>query len=264
MAALAPNRKNRRLTPAAAATLAALVVVITACQDSTGPDTAGGMDQDTVTVLPATGLSDADLKPDGTVVQTADGFTVDGSLEVAVDDTTTFEFTDAELRVRKDSSGHVTSISGTADIPPPADRITFEDPVHAQVGFFSGKYLNDNGDIGILLNDDTDYFVFEIGVALQMNVATGETGEDAVKPISVKVPVGGRILMVIDYTDPMYYVYGEQDLIGAAGVGWSLHGRIPFEPTHQVAGTRLVRSEEHAYRHVYRGQGLQRHGSVGR
>lgn len=236
MAARTLNRKNRKRTPAVAVSVATFLIVAAACQDSTGPDVTGPTGQDTVTVLPATGLTESDLSPAGTVVQTDDGFTVDGSLEVAVDDTTTFEFTDANLRVRKDSGGHVTSISGTAEIPPPADRITFEDPVRAQVGFFSGKYLNENGDIGILLDDDTDYFVFDIGVALQMNVATGETGEDAVKPISVKLPVGGRILMVVDYTDPMYYVYGEQDLIGASGVGWSLHGRIPFEPTHQVAG----------------------------
>jgi hypothetical protein len=42
--------------------------------------------------------------------------------------------------------------------------------------------------------------------------------------------------MVVDYTDPMYYVYGEQDLLGAMGWGWSLNGRLPFVPERSVEG----------------------------
>jgi hypothetical protein len=214
----------------------ALVTISAACAETTGPDTTGGVDRDTATVLPATGVTEEDLSPSGVVTETSDGFTVQGSLGVATSDTTAITFVDADLRVRKDASGNVTSISGTAEIPPPHERIEFEDPVRANVGFFTGEYLNREGDIGILLNDDTDYFVFDFGLALQINVATGETGPDAVKPISVKVPVGGRILMVVDYTDPMYFVYGAQDAIGEVGMGWSFRGRIPFVPNRQVAG----------------------------
>jgi hypothetical protein len=214
----------------------ALVTISAACAESTGPDATGGVDQDTATVLPPTGVTEDDLSPSGIVTETSDGFTVEGSLGMATSETTTITFVDADLRVRKDANGNVTSISGTAEIPPPHERIEFEDPVRANVGFFTGEYLNREGDIGILLDDDTDYFVFDFGLAFQMNIATGETGPDAVKPISVKVPVGGRILMVVDYTDPMYYVYGAQDAIGEAGMGWSFHGRIPFVPNRQVAG----------------------------
>ncbi len=42
--------------------------------------------------------------------------------------------------------------------------------------------------------------------------------------------------MIVDYNDPMYYVYGAQDLLGDAGTGWSQHARIPFVPTHPVQG----------------------------
>lgn len=90
--------------------------------------------------------------------------------------------------------------------------------------------------MGITLKDDTDYFVYDVAVAFQMNIATGRTDSSATRPVSVKLPIGGRILMVVDYTDPMYYVYGEQDLIGGAGVGWSQHSRIPFSPRLPVAG----------------------------
>lgn len=103
------------------------------------------------------------------------------------------------------------------------------------MGLFSGRYLNENRDLAIRLQDDTDYFVYHVRTAFEMRIATGETGADAVKPLKIKAPLGGEILMVMDYTDPMYFVHGSHDLIGEAGIGWSYNGRIPFEPTHPVA-----------------------------
>jgi len=174
-----------------------------------------------------------DLKPEGEVTETADGYTVKGALHVDTQEGKR-SLMNADLDVKFDEEGRLRSVSGSAQIPSPHKRIAFEDPVQADVGFFSGRFLNENRDFGILLQDDTDYFVFNFGVTLQMNVATGETGEEATKPVVVKAPLGGQLLMIVDYNDPMYYVYGAQDLIGAAGTGWSLHGRIPFRPWHPV------------------------------
>jgi hypothetical protein len=185
--------------------------------------------------LPVTNLSRSDLEASGTVVEIEDGFTVDGELKMNTGETSAVTFANAELVVRYDDAGRVRSISGKAEIPSPHERIEFEDPVRADVGFFPGKWLNENRDLGIILQDDTDYFIFDFQLQLQMNIATGETGEEATKPVSVKAPLGGRILMVIDYVDPMYYVWGEQDLLGGVGTGWSLNQRIPFRPTHPVA-----------------------------
>lgn len=183
-----------------------------------------------------TSLDRSDLVASGTVVPTADGYTVDGTLTVRMSDSTNTRFEDADLRVRFDSSNRVTSISGTARVPSPSERIEFANPVHAEVGVFSGAFLNANRDLGILLNDETDYFVFDLSASFQMRIATGETGADATKPLTVGLPIGGRLLMVVDYRDPMYYVFGAQDLIGEAGIGWSRNSRIPFVPRHPVAG----------------------------
>jgi hypothetical protein len=173
-----------------------------------------------------------DLAPEGVVVETADGYQVQGALHVKTDEGEV-SFVNADLDVSFDENGRVRNITGTTEIPSPHERIEFANPVQADVGFFSGKFLNENRDF-ILLKEDTDYFVFNFDVTLEMRIATGETGEGATKPISVKAPLGGQLLMVIDYNDPMYYVYGEQDLLGAAGMGWSLHARIPFVPWHPV------------------------------
>jgi hypothetical protein len=184
--------------------------------------------------LPPTSISRSDLKPSGNVTQTEDGFKVDGELAMATSDSSEVVFHNADVQVRFDAAGRVTGLEGEVEIPSPHERVSFENPVRARVGLYTGRYLNEQGDLGILLQDDTDYFVYDIGVSLQMNVATGDTGEDADKPIVVKAPLGGRILMVVDYTDPMYYTFGSQDLIGSSGVGWSLHQRIPFRPENPV------------------------------
>lgn len=227
--------------PERAASTSVMLIVV-ACSGSpttpvgdAGNGPAGEGPADTATALPPTDLDRSDITPSGDVVETEDGYLVDGSLTMEFGDGESVTFTDAEVRLRFDEEDRLTSFSGRVEIPSPHERIEFEDPVRAEVGLFSGAFLNEERDLGILLKEDTDYFLFDFGVALQMNVATGETGEDAVKPITIKEPVGGRALMVIDYRDPMYYVYGQQDLIGAAGIGWSQNGRIPFVPKHEVA-----------------------------
>jgi hypothetical protein len=188
------------------------------------------------TTCPATAFSRADVEAQGTVVETPNGFTVDGTLSLKMGATERITFAGADVDVRFDQNGKLRSISGKVEIPSPHERITFADPVRADVGIFSGKFLNEERDLGILLKDDTDYFVYDFEVALNMSIATGETGEEATKPVVVRAPIGGRTLMVVDYRDPMYYVYGAQDLLGAIGTGWSLNGRIPFVPKLSVAG----------------------------
>jgi hypothetical protein len=177
----------------------------------------------------------ADLEPAGTVVETADGYTVSGSLAMSTSDTTTITFFDANVRVRFDENDRVTSISGRVRIPSPHPRIRFHDPVQADVGFFRGSYLNKQRDLGILLRDDVDYFLYNYQSAIAMDIATGDTGDEAVKPVTIGVAAGGS-LMIVDYTDPMYYVYGYVDGLADLGFGWSKNGRIPFVPDHPVAG----------------------------
>ncbi len=179
--------------------------------------------------------SEGDIRPVGVVTQTADGYTVTGSLGLTVGGSD-FTFVNANLRVQKDASGRVTNVSGRAQIPSPHERISFTDPVDADVGLFNGKWLNENRELGIRLKDDTDYFVYRVKTAFEMKVATGETGAGATKPIAIRAPFGGEVLFICDYRDPMYYVHGAQDLLGDAGAGWSLHGRLPFVPRYSVAG----------------------------
>jgi hypothetical protein len=208
---------------------------LAACGDNpTAPDVETPVGGGNVAAGPPTSITRDDLHPSGDVTETDDGFTVDGELEMSTSDTSSVVFHNANVQVRYDASGRVTQMTGTVEIPSPHERITFEDPVQARIGLFTGRYLNEQGDLEILLRDDTDYFVYDVQASYQMNVATGETGDDAVKPIVVKAPLGGRITMIIDYDDPMYYTYGAIDLLGSAGLAWSQHHRLPFRPWNPV------------------------------
>ena len=210
------------------ATAAALLLAACSHDNGTAPETPD-------TGYQARHFTRDDLTPSGDVTQTADGYTVKGELDVKTDQGSV-AFANADLDVQFDANNRLRSVSGKVEIPSPSKRVSFADPVQADVGFFTGAYLNQNRDFNILLDDNTDYFVFNVQAAFEMDVATGDTGAEATKPISVKAPLGGQILMIIDYNDPMYYVYGEQDLLGGMGMGWSLNGRIPFVPWHPVNG----------------------------
>jgi len=172
-----------------------------------------------------------DFHPEGDVVETSTGYAVKGALHVDTEEGQT-SFLNADLNVEFDENGFVRNVSGKAEIPPPSDNVEFEDPIQADVGFFSGKFLNENRDFNILLKEDTDYFVFFVKLELKMNIGTDDP--EATKPVSIKAPVGGQVLFISDYRDPMYYVYGAQDLLGAAGFGRSFNGRIPFAPIRPV------------------------------
>jgi hypothetical protein len=185
---------------------------------------------------PATAYSRGDVEAQGKVVQTPQGFTVEGTLSLAVGNGRRVTFHSADLDVRFDGSGRLQSVSGKVQIPSPHDRIAFAEPARADVGLFAGRFLNEHRELPIRLKDDTDYFVYDVQTSLSLSVATGETGAGATRPIVVRAPGGGRILMIVDYRDPMYFVYGEVEGLGAAGMGWSLNGRIPFAPKQAVDG----------------------------
>jgi len=224
MASALTIRKSIRLLAALG-----LAIALAACSDNTTTP-----EPDKEPVYQSRQFTRDDLTAEGEVVETTTGYTVKGALHVDTDEGTT-SFLEANLNVEFDDDGRVMNVTGSAQVPSPHERVEFADPVQADVGFFRGGWLNENREF-IPLKDDTDYFVFNIALTFEMRIATGDTGEEATRPVVVKAPLGGQILMIIDYNDPMYYTYAAQDLIGDAGVGWSLHSRIPFVPTHPVEG----------------------------
>ena len=153
-----------------------------------------------------------DLNPEGTVTETTNGYMVEGSLTLDTEEET-IVFAEADLDVQFNEDGTLKSISGTSEIPAPSNYFEFENPVQADIGFFTGKFLNENRDFEIQLMDERSYFVFAISVGLELNLGVNND-PDAHKPLSIEAPVGGHITFIADYTDPMFFFSLGGDALG--------------------------------------------------
>jgi len=178
-------------------------------------------------------LGKGDLKGEGNVVETDEGMSVDGKLTITTPDNSEVVLEDAEITILYNEDGTVKSMEGKAAVPSPTDYMEFTDPVQADLGYYSGKYLNENWDLDILLIDERYYLGFKIAVALELKVGANSDPE-ATKPLSIKPPVGGHILYIFDYTDPFYYYSAAQDALGAMSFGESSEGNIPYIPIQPV------------------------------
>ncbi|WP_136468870.1 hypothetical protein [Flagellimonas onchidii] len=151
------------------------------------------------------GITRDDITPEGNVVNTGDGYTVEGKVTMETESGEAVVFEEADLDVEFNEDGSLKNFSGTVEIPTPSNYFEFEDPIQADVGFFTGKFLNDNRDFEIRLKDERKYFVFAIAVAIEMTVGANDD-PDATKPITVSPPLsGGHITLIADYDDPMFF-----------------------------------------------------------
>ena len=178
-------------------------------------------------------LSKNNLKGSGTVVETEDGMSVDGSLTITTPNEEEVVLEDAEIIVEYNEDGTVKKMEGKATVPSPTNYMEFSDPVQADLGYYTGKYLNDNWDLDITLVDERFYLAFKIALSLELKVGAKDD-PNATKPLSIKPPVGGHILYIFDYTDPFYFYSAAQDALGSMCFGESLEGNIPYVPIQPV------------------------------
>lgn len=190
----------------------------------------------------------------GTTIETADGFQSQGTLVMAVDGSER-QFEDADLQLKFDAEGNLIELAGETIIPPKvSEHLSLDAQVKTTVGYFSGKDLNADPDIDILLNDDQYYFVYYYGQDLDMTLKDrdGSGGESS---LTLSTPLGGEILFVTDPTDVFYYYYGNIPFVGAAGQGESDNGLIPFEPALEYA--QLDRFDGHSIEKASMGLGVK-------
>jgi hypothetical protein len=178
-------------------------------------------------------LSKSDLKGEGNVVETEDGMSVDGKLTITTPNDEKVVLEEAVITVEYNDDGSIKKMEGSSNVPSPTDYMEFTDPVQADLGYYTGKWLNENWDLDILLVDDRFYLAFRIAVALELKVGAN-SDPNATKPLSIKPPVGGHILYIFDYTDPFYYYSAAQDALGSLSFGESHEGNIPYVPIQPV------------------------------
>lgn len=174
-----------------------------------------------------------DIQTEGTVTETDDGFKLEGELHMETDSSGTVVFKNADVDVQFNADGTLNGVSGTVEVPSPSNYFEFTDPIQADIGFFTGKYLNENRDFEILLVDEISYFVYNIAVTVELKIGANDD-PDATKPLSIKPPVGGHITFIADYNDPMFFFSVGHDLLGSGSVGASFQGKIPYVPTNPL------------------------------
>ena len=205
-------------------------------------------------------FSQDNIVAEGEIIETEDGYLVDGTLIIETDSIGSIVFDNADLDVSFNDDGSLAGMSGTVEVPSPSNYFEFTDPIQADIGFFTGKYLNENRDFEILLVDDVSYFVYNIAVTVELKIGANDD-PDAHKPLSIKPPVGGHITFIADYNDPMYFFSVGQDLLGNGSVGASFGGNIPYVPIQPVDniisfGAKSVRGGSFSFWKVLSASGM--------
>lgn len=209
------------------------IVAADICEDPCGnPKECPGKCKDENLEISST-VTKEDIQTEGTITETDNGFMLEGELRMETDSMGIVVFKNADVDLQFNADGTLNGVSGTVEVPSPSNYFEFTDPIQADIGFFTGKYLNENRDFEILLVDDISYFVYNIAVTVELKIGANDD-PNAVKPLSIKPPVGGHITFIADYNDPMFFFSVGNDLLGGASVGASFKGNIPYVPTNPV------------------------------
>ncbi len=168
-------------------------------------------------VLPGTPGADSAINVKGTAA-----FNVNGNTQTLEDAIVVMEF---------DDQGNLLNMSGETTLPKKmSDGLAINSSVKARIGMFKGVDINADPDLGIMLKDDIDYFVYYIGTKTDITVGSENTTQIKLEP-----PLSGEIVFISDPTDPFYYYYANIPLVGELGRGESENGFIPFKPTENLS-----------------------------
>lgn len=151
----------------------------------------------------ATGLNRDSFIPEGTVTDTENGYQVDGKLTIPLDSIGEVVFDNADIDVSFNDDGSLQSLVGNVEVPPLENFFEFAEPLQAEIGFFSGKFLNDNRNYEIVLKDERFYFVFNIQANIELKIGVNDD-PNASKPLSIS-PGSAGVALITDYTDPMFF-----------------------------------------------------------
>ena len=120
-------------------------------------------------------------------------------------------------------------MNGETVLPPTlSDNVVIDTPARAIVDMMTGAEIYADPDLNILLQEDTQYLVYYLRVGIDLIITDPE--DSSTEVLKLETPLAGEILLIVDPTDPMFYHYGSQPILGERGYGNSLHGLIPFEP----------------------------------
>jgi len=146
----------------------------------------------------------------------------------------TTQMVNADLHTEYDETGNLADLYGLTDLPGSLSDVLHAGPnVRANIGYYTGRQINANPDLGIRLQPDTGYFVYAI--TTEVTVEAGDRQNPGrYNTVTLTLPAGGQTIFITDPCDVMVYRYNGSPA-GDAGYGESDHGLIPFVPNQDWA-----------------------------
>lgn len=167
-----------------------------------------------------------DLTTVGQVIDTAEGFLLEGELSLEGATPVGQVFRDADLNVSFDENGELLSLAGDALIPPQVtSNLGVVGNVRTDVGLYTGAEINADEAFEIQLLDSRQYLVFLASAGVALEVGDRDGGQT----LDISTPLDGKIVIISDPLDEMYYHYGE--IAGEISArAKSDNGLIPYIP----------------------------------
>jgi hypothetical protein len=176
--------------------------------------------------LAAPRFVEEDLTTLGQVTQTAEGFALLGDLSLEGATPVGQVFRDADLNVSFDENGELLGLAGDALIPPViTSNLGVVGNVRTDIGLFTGAQINADEAFEIQLLDSRQYLVFLASAGVDLQLGDRDGGQT----LNISTPLSGKIVIISDPLDEMYYHYGE--IAGElVATGRSDNGLIPYVP----------------------------------
>ncbi len=172
------------------------------------------------------------LMPTGTVIDTGDGYTVNGNLTMQFGENSEQTFSNANLQASFDENMNLVDLAGEGDLPTEfTDNVSLDAGVRADFGLFTGAEINADPAYGATMLDNRQYFLYFLSSGVTLTIQNPAIPAQEITVSAPLLPIPNFILISDPY-DPMVY-YGDG---GDFAYGLSIQGLLPFRPVVNTSG----------------------------
>ena len=172
------------------------------------------------------------LMPAGTVIDTGDGYTVNGELTMQFGNNSEQTFSNTDLQASFDENQNLVELVGEGDLPTEfTDNVSLDTGVRADFGLFTGAEINADPAYGAIMLENRQYFLYFLSSGVTLTVQNPAVPAQEITVSAPLLPIP-NFIFISDPYDPMIY-YGDG---GDFAYGLSIQGLLPFRPLVNTTG----------------------------
>ena len=172
------------------------------------------------------------LMPTGTVMDTGDGYTVNGNLTMQFGENSEQTFNNTNLQASFDPNMNLVDLAGEGDLPTEfTDNVALDTGVRADFGLFTGAEINADPSYGAILLGNRQYFLYFLSSGVTLTIQNPAIPAQEITVTAPLLPIP-NFIFISDPYDPMVY-YGDG---GDFAYGMSIQGLLPFRPVVNTTG----------------------------